>query len=106
MIIRYLVLLAVLFSHASFAGFTKDIVSAALERTNHEVQYDGSYLVIKYPGGDVAKNIGVCTDVVIRSYRALGVDLQVLVQSNFPQEQNQVLTSPSFLEHHIDTRAC
>ncbi len=51
-------------------------VDAALERTAHRVWYDGSYLPISYPGGDVPDSIGVCTDLVIRSYRAIGIDLQ------------------------------
>ncbi len=38
--------------------------------------YDGSYYRIDYPDGDVPANIGVCTDVIIRAYRVLGVDLQ------------------------------
>lgn len=49
---------------------------AAVERTSHRVVYDGSYRSIDYPGGDVPNHIGVCTDVVIRSYRRLGIDLQ------------------------------
>lgn len=52
------------------------LVKAALERTKHDVTYDGSYLKIAYPGGDVPPEIGVCTDVVVRSYRDLGIDLQ------------------------------
>lgn len=55
---------------------------AALERTHHEVRYDGSYRSIPYPGGDVPDSIGVCTDVVIRSYRALGIDLQKRVHED------------------------
>ncbi len=62
--------------------FGNDLVDAALERTKHDVKYDGRYLAIDYPGGDVPDDIGVCTDVVIRSYRALGVDLQVLVHED------------------------
>jgi len=57
-------------------GFSRKLVAAAIERTRHEVTYDGSYRKIAYPGGDVPDTIGVCTDVVIRSYRALGIDLQ------------------------------
>ena len=57
-------------------------MSAVLNRTNHNVQYDGAYRVIDYPGGDVPQNIGVCTDVVIRTYRTLGIDLQVLVHED------------------------
>ncbi len=52
---------------------------AALERLRHRVVYDGRYIPIGYPNGDVPANTGVCTDTVIRSYRKLGVDLQRLV---------------------------
>lgn len=62
--------------------FTRAIVDAALERTRHPVEYDGSYVRIAYPGGDVPANTGVCTDVVIRTYRALGTDLQRLVHED------------------------
>jgi uncharacterized protein YijF (DUF1287 family) len=55
---------------------TARLVSAAIEQTHHAVTYDGSYRQIAYPGGDVPANIGVCSDVVIRAYRAAGVDLQ------------------------------
>ena len=66
-----------------FAGsFEKEIVQAAYERTKHQVRYDGTYLKIPYPNGDVPKNIGVCTDVVIRTYRQLGIDLQKLVHED------------------------
>ncbi|MCG8592534.1 MAG: DUF1287 domain-containing protein [Proteobacteria bacterium] len=49
---------------------------AARARTAHTVVYDGSYRSIPYPGGDVSADVGVCTDVVIRAYRQLGIDLQ------------------------------
>lgn len=55
---------------------------AALERTRHRITYDGRYMAIGYPNGDVPPNIGVCTDTVIRSYRKLGVDLQRLVHED------------------------
>ena len=54
----------------------EQLVAAAVERTNHSVTYDSSYFSIPYPGGDVPADRGVCTDEVIRSYRAVGVDLQ------------------------------
>lgn len=57
-------------------NFSLDLVDAALERLNHKVTYDGSYRKISFPGGDVPNDIGVCTDVVIRAYRKLGIDLQ------------------------------
>lgn len=56
--------------------FSRKLVDAALARTMVLVTYDGSYRKISYPGGDVPENIGVCTDVIIRCYRKLGIDLQ------------------------------
>lgn len=55
---------------------------AALSRTKVPVTYDGRYLPISYPMGDVPKNMGVCTDTVVRSYRHLGIDLQRLVHED------------------------
>lgn len=60
----------------SSAEFPDRLTAAAMERLTHEVTYDGSYRRIAYPNGDVPPHLGVCTDVVIRSYRALGIDLQ------------------------------
>ncbi len=57
-------------------NFFSILVSAAIERTNHHVTYDGKYQAIDYPGGDVPDNVGVCTDVIIRAYRGVGIDLQ------------------------------
>jgi uncharacterized protein len=64
---------------AIHAGLTEDLVRAARERTRHDVVYDGSYLSIGYPMGDVPDNMGVCSDVIIRVYRKVGIDLQVEV---------------------------
>jgi uncharacterized protein len=58
------------------AVFTRKLVAAAIERTHHSVRYVSDYVGIPYPGGDVPEGTGVCTDEVIRSYRAVGVDLQ------------------------------
>jgi uncharacterized protein len=52
------------------------LVTAAVERTKHAVEYDATYYSIPYPNGDVPEGKGVCTDEVIRSFRAVGVDLQ------------------------------
>ena len=49
---------------------------AALELTKENVVYDPSYFNISYPNGDIPADKGVCTDVVIRAYRRLGIDLQ------------------------------
>jgi len=56
--------------------FVRRLVNAAIERTNHAVRYDGAYVRLAYPGGDVPADTRVCTDEIIRAYRAVGVDLQ------------------------------
>ncbi len=63
-------------------GFSVALSEAAIERTRHSVRYDGSYRRIDYPGGDVPPTVGVCTDVVIRAYRALHIDLQQRVHED------------------------
>ena len=87
---------AILFFISLIAGFSapawaqegtsvtwaKDLVDAAIERTHHRVQYDGSYRVRPYPMGDVLDDRGVCTDVVIRAYRTLKIDLQQLIHKD------------------------
>jgi uncharacterized protein YijF (DUF1287 family) len=61
---------------------TPKLVKAARLQTLSSVIYDGAYKRIAYPMGDVPASRGVCTDVVIRAYRTLGIDLQVLVHED------------------------
>lgn len=56
--------------------FYDKLSKAAIELTSQKVTYDPAYFQIKYPNGDVPADKGVCTDVVIRAYRKLGIDLQ------------------------------
>ena len=56
--------------------FMQKLSDAAIELTSQTVTYDPSYYRIEYPGGDIPPGKGVCTDVIIRAYRKLGVDLQ------------------------------
>jgi uncharacterized protein len=67
------------------ADFLRRLSAAAIERTHHKVRYEPAYVRIPYPGGDVPADTGVCTDEVIRSYRALGVDLQKEVHEDMVQ---------------------
>lgn len=53
-----------------------ELSDCALELTNQKVTYESSYFSVDYPNGDVPQDKGVCTDVVIRAYRKMGVDLQ------------------------------
>jgi uncharacterized protein YijF (DUF1287 family) len=61
---------------------TAALIDAAIAQTKYTVIYDGSYQRIAYPGGDVPADRGVCTDVIIRAYRAIGIDLQQLVHED------------------------
>jgi uncharacterized protein YijF (DUF1287 family) len=67
---------------AAQEDFVNRLIAAAIERTRHQVTYDGAYRRLSYPGGDVPDSIGVCTDLVIRSYRAVGIDLQKQVHED------------------------
>jgi uncharacterized protein len=62
--------------------FALQLADAAMQRTSKDVTYSGKYYSIKYPNGDVPSHIGVCTDVIIRSYRTLGIDLQQLIHED------------------------
>ncbi len=55
---------------------------AAAALANRGVGFDSGYHRIAYPLGDVASNTGVCADVVVRAYRGIGIDLQVLVHQD------------------------
>ncbi len=89
-------------------SMAQQLVQAALERTMHRVRYDGSYRSIGYPNGDVAADIGVCTDVVIRSYRALGIDLQRRVHedmaAHFSAYPSKRIWGLSHTDRNIDHR--
>ena len=56
--------------------FYQKLSNAAISIIDPEVVYRPAYIGIKYPNGDVPAKTGVCTDVVIRAYRKLGIDLQ------------------------------
>lgn len=56
--------------------FFKQLSDSALTLTRQHVEYDPSYYTLEYPNGDVPPDKGVCTDVIIRAYRKLGIDLQ------------------------------
>lgn len=99
---------AVLVSLPAIAEQPISLAEAAKERTQYDITYDGSYYQIGYPNGDVASDIGVCTDVIIRSYRKLGVDLQVLVhedmRDNFSAYPSKRIWGLTRTDRNIDHR--
>ena len=58
------------------SDFYGQLADSSLVLTQQKVRYDPSYFQMDYPNGDVPVDRGVCTDVVIRAYRKLGIDLQ------------------------------
>jgi uncharacterized protein YijF (DUF1287 family) len=82
------------------------IAYAAQSQIGVTIFYDGAYQRLDYPGGDVPMETGVCTDVVIRALRTVGMDLQKLVhvdmKKNFKHyPQNWGLKKP---DKNIDHR--
>jgi uncharacterized protein YijF (DUF1287 family) len=70
---------------AAHQAFLNRLTDAALDRPHHPVRYVSSYVRIPYPGGDIPADTGVCTDEIIRIYRAVGVDLQKEVHEDMVQ---------------------
>ena len=81
-------ILIVLLTTGSVFGqsdFYKELADSTLILTKQHVEYDPSYFQLDYPNGDVPPNKGVCTDVVIRAYRKLGIDLQKEVHEDMKE---------------------
>ena len=83
------------------------LVSAAREQIGKTVNYDPAYQSMQYPNGDLPIEKGVCTDVIVRAFRAgLGLDLQILVHEDMKRDfkkypRNWGLESP---DKNIDHR--
>ncbi|HMQ10874.1 MAG TPA: DUF1287 domain-containing protein [Oligoflexia bacterium] len=106
LIVKTVFFLCVFVYAQNFKG--DDLARYAFERTKKNIQYNSQYFSIDYPGGDIPKQYGVCTDVLIRSLRKLGIDLQKLVHedmtanfSSYPSKKNWGLTKA---DKNIDHR--
>jgi uncharacterized protein YijF (DUF1287 family) len=88
--------------------FLNKLVAAAIERTNHSVKYVSAYVRLDYPGGDVPAGTGVCSDEIIRAYRAFGVDLQKEVHEdmlkNWPDYPARTKWHQAHPDSNIDHR--
>jgi hypothetical protein len=74
--IAFFCFLFVILSFKQERTFFQKLVVEAINQTKIEVTYVPAYVQIGYPNGDVPINTGVCTDLVIRAYRGVGIDLQ------------------------------
>jgi uncharacterized protein len=75
-LLNIIVFLLTLSSAVGQTSFYDRLADSAFVLTKQRVQYDPAYFQIDYPKGDIPADKGVCTDVLIRAYRKLGIDLQ------------------------------
>ena len=105
---KFILLFSLLSSITHASEFNQDITASLIERTRHNVIYDGSYVSLAYPNGDVPSGTGVCTDVIIRSYRGIGIDLQKLVhedmRGNFALYPSKRIWNLNSTDRNIDHR--
>jgi uncharacterized protein YijF (DUF1287 family)/L,D-peptidoglycan transpeptidase YkuD (ErfK/YbiS/YcfS/YnhG family) len=80
-----------------------DVLIGAHKTSLNADHYDGRFEPIAFPGGDVPRTIGVCTDVVVRALRNAGIDLQLELQRDIARAPRAypMIAQPS---PHIDHR--
>ena len=88
--------------------FEEKLSEAAISIIDPSIDYDPAYFSIKYPNGDIPENKGVCTDVIIRCYRKLNIDLQKEVHedmaANFSEYPNLKKWGMTKTDTNIDHR--
>lgn len=84
----FILLLAATISFSQDPFYDK-LVVAAIALTHDRVAYDPQYFSIAYPNGDVPPGKGVCTDVIIRAYRKVDIDLQKEVHEDMKSNFNK-----------------
>ena len=84
-------------------NFVKRLVAAADDRPNHPARYDPGYVKIPYPNGDVPADSGVCTDEIIRIYRAVGIDLQKEVHEDMAANRSAYPFKLKWMQIRLDT---
>lgn len=88
--------------------FYEKLSNAAISILDSNVVYTPNYVAIPYPNGDVPPKTGVCTDVIIRAYRKLGIDLQKEVhedmKANFKAYPNLTKWGLKSTDTNIDHR--
>ena len=81
-----LIAFGLLFSaRAEPAAEVSKFLAAARAQIGRTVQYDPAYVTLDDPGGDVPLDRGVCSDVAVRAFRALGIDLQKELHEDMKQ---------------------
>lgn len=68
------------------------LLESVMQQSRTTRSYDPRYVKLKYPGGDVPASTGVCADVIVRAFRAQGVDLQQALHEDMQRHFNQYPT--------------
>ena len=88
--------------------FEEKLSETAISIIDPSIDYDPAYFSIKYPNGDIPENKGVCTDVIIRCYRKLNIDLQKEIHedmaANFSEYPNLKKWGMTKTDTNIDHR--
>jgi uncharacterized protein YijF (DUF1287 family) len=69
-------MIATILALVALTSINHTIATAAMSQVGVTTIYDPSYAVLRYPGGDLPPQRGVCADVVVRAFRRAGIDLQ------------------------------
>ncbi|WP_456393549.1 DUF1287 domain-containing protein [Nitratifractor sp.] len=73
---RGFLILSLLLPLILWASDRQRFIEAARAQVGRTLIYDPAYVKLKFPGGDIPIVRGVCTDVLVRAFRAVGIDLQ------------------------------
>ncbi|NKQ41546.1 MAG: DUF1287 domain-containing protein [Sulfurovum sp.] len=81
-------------------------IGASQAQVGKTMTYNPEYVKLKFPNGDIPISKGVCTDVIVRAFRALNIDLQERIyrhkKANLKLYKGLYYTDK--LDPHIDHR--
>jgi len=81
-----------------------DVLVGAKKTVLNADAYTEGYVTIKYPMGDVPREMGVCTDVIIRAVRNAGIDLQKELHEDIARAKAAYPMVKGSGNAHIDQR--
>jgi uncharacterized protein YijF (DUF1287 family) len=89
------------------------IVAGAKEQVREAAVYTPGYFRIDYPNGDLPRDRGVCTDVIVRALRKASLDLQQLIHEDmsrafekYPNEWNLKKPDPNIDHRRVANQMC
>ena len=92
--------------HPTATGPAAKIVEGAHRQVGEGAVYTVGYFRIGYPNGDLPRNQGVCTDVVVRSFRNAGYALQRLIHEDMARRFKTYPRREAKPDSNIDHRRC